>query len=47
MYAEIESPTEILKEEHRVIERMLKILNVACEKPGKVNMFRWTFLRGQ
>jgi hemerythrin-like domain-containing protein len=30
-----ESPTEILKEEHRVIERMLKILNVACEKLEK------------
>jgi len=26
------SPTENLKEEHRVIERMLKILNVACDK---------------
>jgi len=26
------SPTENLKEEHRVIERMLRILNTACER---------------
>ena len=29
------SATENLKEEHRVIERMLRILNVACEKLEK------------
>lgn len=29
------SATENLKEEHRIIERMLKILNVACEKLKK------------
>jgi len=32
MHIHAESPTSILKEEHRVIERMLTILNVACEK---------------
>jgi len=31
----VESPTEVLKEEHRVIERMLRILDVACEKLEK------------
>jgi hemerythrin-like domain-containing protein len=31
----VESPTDVLKHEHRVIERMLRILNVACEKLEK------------
>ena len=35
MHTHGESPTEILKEEHRVIKRMLTILNVACEKLEK------------
>jgi hemerythrin-like domain-containing protein len=35
MHVHAESPTGILKEEHRVIERMLRILNVACEKLEK------------
>jgi len=34
-HATVTSATENLKEEHRVIERMLKILNVACEKLKK------------
>jgi hemerythrin-like domain-containing protein len=32
MNLKIGSPTEILKEEHRVIERILSIFNTACEK---------------
>jgi len=32
MHTSSSSVTENLKEEHRVIERMLKILNVACER---------------
>ena len=35
MQADSESSTEVLKEEHKVIERMLKILSVACEKLEK------------
>jgi hemerythrin-like domain-containing protein len=35
MHVHVESPTEILKEEHKVIKRMLAILNVACEKLEK------------
>lgn len=32
LHAHAESPTEILKEEHKAIKRMLTILNVACER---------------
>jgi len=35
MEAPAESPTEILKGEHRIIERMLTILNIACGKLEK------------
>jgi len=35
MHVKAESPTEILKEEHRVIERILKILDAACERLEK------------
>ncbi|MCK5562617.1 hemerythrin domain-containing protein [Candidatus Bathyarchaeota archaeon] len=35
MHTHGESAIEILKEEHRVIKRMLTILNVACEKLEK------------
>jgi len=35
MHVHAESPTDILKEEHRVIKRMLTVLNVACEKLEK------------